>query len=358
MIRSAMRKIEWAPLNVPLRRRLETLSAFGWMSLFLFGELWLLLYYFYLLIFGGLLARTFCVLYGVFIYYDRHAGVDGRRGQGVKWFRNLFCWKLFQSYFPAKLHKTVDLPADRNYIFAAFPHGVLSTGCFLSFGTDTTGFHRQYPAIRSRVVTLDSHLLVPFFRELCYSFGVVSSSRQAITNLLTAPNDPKHPRNADGYTSNAVVIIVGGAAEALHSRPNNYQLVLKRRKGFCRIALQTGTAIVPVINFGELDLYEQQANPPGSRLRRFQEWVKASTGIAPALICGRGFFQYTFGLLPRRMPINTVIGSPVEVTKSEQPSEQEIEELHTRFCKTLEELFETNKTKYIENHENVKLVLE
>lgn len=45
-----MRKIEWAPLNVPLRRRLETLSACGWMCLFLFGELWMLLYYFYLLV--------------------------------------------------------------------------------------------------------------------------------------------------------------------------------------------------------------------------------------------------------------------------------------------------------------------
>lgn len=45
--------------------------------------------------------------------------------RSLKWFRNLYCWKLLQSYFPAKLHKTVDLPADRNYIFAAFPHGVL-----------------------------------------------------------------------------------------------------------------------------------------------------------------------------------------------------------------------------------------
>ncbi|XP_058457667.1 2-acylglycerol O-acyltransferase 2-A-like isoform X3 [Malaya genurostris] len=301
-----MRKIEWAPLNVPLRRRLETLSAFCIMTLFLFGELWLLLYYVYLLIFGGLLAKTFCVIYGIFIYYDREAGVNCGRGQGSKWFRNMYVVRLFQSYFPATLHKTVDLPADRNYIFAAFPHGVLSTGCFLSFATDTTGFRTKFPGIRSRVVTLDFHLLVPFFRELAFSWGAASCSQESITNLLQAPTDPKDPRNSDGSTSNAVVIIVGGAAESLNCRPNDYRLVLKKRKGFCRIALQTGSPIVPVINFGELDLFDQPANPPGSRLRRFQEWVKATTGIAPAALVGRGFFQYTFGVIPRRKPINTV----------------------------------------------------
>lgn len=353
-----MRKIEWAPLNVPLRRRLETLSAFGVMCLFLFGELWLLLYYVYLLVFGGIWAKTFCVIYGIFIYYDRKAGVNCGRGQGLKWFRNS-CWmRLFASYFPAKLHKTVDLPANRNYIFAAFPHGVLSTGCFLSFATDTTGFSTHYPGIRSRVVTLDFHLLVPFFRELIFSWGTASCSEQGITSLVQAPNDPADPRNSDGYTSNAAVIIVGGAAESLHCRPNNYRLVLKNRRGFCRIALKTGTPIVPVINFGELDIYDQADNPPGSRVRRFQELFKATTGIAPVAFVGRGFFQYSFGMIPRRKPINTVIGAPVEVTKIENPSKEDIESLHETFCAALEQLFETHKSKYVENYEDVKLVLE
>lgn len=33
-------------------------------------------------IFGGLLSKTFCLIYGAFIYYDRKAGVNGGRGQG------------------------------------------------------------------------------------------------------------------------------------------------------------------------------------------------------------------------------------------------------------------------------------
>ncbi|XP_058457665.1 2-acylglycerol O-acyltransferase 2-A-like isoform X1 [Malaya genurostris] len=353
-----MRKIEWAPLNVPLRRRLETLSAFCIMTLFLFGELWLLLYYVYLLIFGGLLAKTFCVIYGIFIYYDREAGVNCGRGQGSKWFRNMYVVRLFQSYFPATLHKTVDLPADRNYIFAAFPHGVLSFGCFANFGTDTTGFYKLYPGIRTRPCTLNFHFVIPFYREVLLSWGLASCASRSVLNMLTASNNPHHPTNRDGYTSNAVVLVVGGAAESLHTRPNNYRLVLKNRKGFCKIALKTGTSIVPVINFGELDLYDQPPNPVGSKLRNFQEWVKNRTGIAPAAFRGRGFFQYTYGIIPRRKPLNTVIGGPVETEKIENPTQADVDELHARFCTALEDLFEKYKVKFVENYKNVKLVLE
>lgn len=354
-----MRKIEWAPLNVPLRRRLETLSAFAWMSLFLFGELWMLLYYVYLLIFGGLYARTFCVVYGIFIYVDRKAGVSGGRGQGSKWFRNLIWWKLFQSYFPATLHKTVDLPADRNYIFAAFPHGVLSTATFINYATDTTGFYRLFPGIRSKACTLNFHFIIPFFRELCLGWGLASCASNSVKHMLTSSNNPHHPANQrDGNTSTAVVLVVGGAAESLHCRPNNYRLVLKSRKGFCKIALQTGASVVPVLNFGELDLFDQPPNPPGSGLRNFQEWIKNTTGIAPAAFRGRGFFQYTYGIIPRRRPIDAVVGRPIGMGKIENPTQEDVDKLHERFCKELTELFEEQKSKYVENYKNVKLVLE
>ena len=40
----------------------------------------------------------------------------------------------------------------------------------------------------------------------------------------------------------AVALAVGGAEESLLSRPHTLDLVLKKRQGFIRIALQTGTA--------------------------------------------------------------------------------------------------------------------
>lgn len=43
-------KIEWAPLSVPLHRRLETLSAGSWIFIMLFGEIICLFIYLWCLV--------------------------------------------------------------------------------------------------------------------------------------------------------------------------------------------------------------------------------------------------------------------------------------------------------------------
>ncbi len=64
--------------------------------------------------------------------------------------------------------------------------------------------------------------------------------------------------------------------------------------------------MVPAFSFGENELYSQADNPSGSMTRRFQETVKQLLGVSPALFYGRGVFNYSFGFLPHRKPINTV----------------------------------------------------
>ena len=66
--------------------------------------------------------------------------------------------------------------------------------------------------------------------------------------------------------------------------------------------------MVPVISFGETDLYDQVNNPEGSLVRKFQDKWQKITGIAPVLAIGRGMFQYTFGIVPHRKPV-TVVGN-------------------------------------------------
>lgn len=184
-------------------------------------------------------------------------------------------------------------------------------------------------------------------------WGVCSPSKNAITTLLSQSNDPKDPSNRDGHSSNAVIIAVGGAEEAFSAIPNKYRFVLKNRKGFVKIALKTGAPLVPAISFGENNIYELVYHPPGSLFRKFQDFVKRITGVAPVHINGRGLLQYNFGMIPRRHPITIVIGKPIEVTKTLNPSINEIDQLHAKFCQCLIDLFETNKSKYVEDFENV-----
>lgn len=75
----------------------------------------------------------------------------------------------------------------------------------------------------------------------CVMFtGVASVSARSLYKILTADNTKYHPSNRDGYTSNAAIIMIGGAQEALNCRPNNYAIILKKRKGFVKMAIRTG----------------------------------------------------------------------------------------------------------------------
>ena len=47
-----------------------------------------------------------------------------------------------------------------------------------------------------------------------------------------------------------ITIVVGGARESLDARPQSLRLVLKRRKGFVKLAIRTGADLVPVLAFG------------------------------------------------------------------------------------------------------------
>lgn len=59
--------------------------------------------------------------------------------------------------------------------------------------------------------------------------GLISAEERSLRHVLS---DPRGGRLA--------VLVVGGAREAQLSDPGDYHVVLKRRKGFVRLALQLG----------------------------------------------------------------------------------------------------------------------
>lgn len=130
-----------------------------------------------------------------------------------QWFRSLAIWKYYVEYFPVNLVKTVDIDANQNYLFAMFPHGVLSASAFANFNTNYSKWKTLFPGIRSKIMTLDFHFYVPLFREVVLAWGMGSCAAQSIRKLLGQSNDIKSEANRDGFTSNAVMIFVGGAQE-------------------------------------------------------------------------------------------------------------------------------------------------
>ena len=63
--------------------------------------------------------------------------------------------------------------------------------------------------------------------------GVVGSTSESLNQQLSM--EPAAP-----YTGRATVLIVGGAAEAMESKPGTYRILIKRRKGFVKLALKNG----------------------------------------------------------------------------------------------------------------------
>ncbi|KAF3419826.1 hypothetical protein E2986_14058 [Frieseomelitta varia] len=98
-----------------------------------------------------------CVNYQIF----------GNTAQFKQWFRTCAMNRYICSYFPIKLVKTTDLDPNKSYLFCNFPHGIVSTGVCVAFGTDAAGYSEIFPGIEIRVVILDRHFKTPMFREYC-----------------------------------------------------------------------------------------------------------------------------------------------------------------------------------------------
>uniref|UniRef100_A0A1I7ZL11 diacylglycerol O-acyltransferase n=1 Tax=Steinernema glaseri TaxID=37863 RepID=A0A1I7ZL11_9BILA len=214
----------FAPLHVPVHRRLETLAVLYHVVTCIFLPIYAVLVPLFLLI------TPLCVFvwaYAAWYYYDYSTPFRGARPK--KWYRNLSIWNRFCDYFPIKLVKTAELSPEHNYIVGSHPHGILSFGIFGTFCTEGAGFSQTFPGIQPFVATLNANFYAPFRKELMTCHGLISAAKESIMYNLTGEKK-----------GNAVAIVLGGAEEALDAASENYNLTLKKRKGFVKIALRTG----------------------------------------------------------------------------------------------------------------------
>ncbi|XP_055331232.1 2-acylglycerol O-acyltransferase 3-like, partial [Paramacrobiotus metropolitanus] len=247
------------------------------------------------------------------------------------WIRRLAFWKYYRDYFPVKLIKTTELDPRCRYIMGCHPHGIMGCGFWSALATEANGWGTLFPGIDLHLLGMKVIFQFPLYREYCMALGLCDVSRESIEYWM---------RKAPGT---AVGIVVGGAKEAREDDYQNVKLVLKNRKGFVKLAIQTGAHLVPVFSFGENDVYRLYHPDDGSWIDRFQRFVHAKTRLAPVVFFGRGFFNYTMGFLPKRRPITVIIGAPIPTVQNPQPTEEEIDHAHRRYLDDLRDLFDSHK---------------
>lgn len=324
---------KFAPINIPLSRRLQTFAAFFWMSSFLcmgIGSLLLLIYLFFY-------TQYWWISLAYLTWFLGDRTVCNRGGRRSNIFRKWILWKYFRDFFPIHLIKTAELDPSKNYIMGYHPHGVLCAGAFCNFATEATNFSKVFPGFTPHLLTLECHFKLPFYREYFMTSGAVSASKNSMNYLLS---------KAEG--GRALCLVVGGAPESLDCHPGLAILHLSKRKGFCKMALRNGASLVPMYSFGECEVYDQVANPHGSFFRKLQNSIQQFMGLAPVLFMGRGIFQYSFGIVPFRKPIYTVVGSPIDVPQVTNPTSEQIVDLHTRYVQAVVDLYNKYKGRYSE----------
>lgn len=301
----------------------------NWYGLTVSGQLWIWPLLLYLL----LHPLGVALLIGYLLYAW---GPGLRAAETESWgtpIRKWRIWKYMADYFSATVIATTPLDPRGNYIFCVHPHGCGVISTWINFATDATDFPRVFPGIVRYPVTLASNFKCPVLREYVLACGLRSASKTSIVKLL-----------ASG-PGRSIVLCPGGAAESLYCRPGHEDLVLKKRKGFVRMALKTGASLVPSYAFGETNTFDIATPHIGTLGWKVERFLLKMTGIAFPLFHGEGVFTQG-GLLPHPVPLVTVVGAPIEVPKvtreeglSDMQFDALVEKYHQQYLEALQELY-------------------
>ena len=142
--------------------------------------------------------------------------------------------------------------------------------------------------------------------------------------------------NKAGRVPRHLFILPGGIAEIFTSTPGKNIVIFKERKGLIKLAIETGTHLIPCYVFGASDFFHNFSTGEGylSKLGR-----KHRIGITM-------FFGH-FGLpIPFTPRVTMCFADPLPVEKWSQegdiPSEM-VDELHAKYIESLQNLFEKYK---------------
>ena len=282
----------------------------------------------------------------------------------------------FMRYFPMRCiledDTILDLQADTGLILGGLPHGLFPIGMLV---LSICGFALPFRALRG--ATASAILRLPIWRQVLRWNGGIDVSRESITTALAEK-------------SNVVVAMdgIGNAVQAQHSLSHGHRrlardslitarvsprltlpqsplrspvppshfraagmfaccpphsfkdqreaYLIRRRKGLCRIALETGSPLVPFVMFGNTKCVAPVADPFG-----VMEFLSRRLGVSLIWASGR------CGLpVPHRTPVTIVIGRPLAIPTTRPaadgsvPTEEQVSTMHAQLVSEMTRMYE------------------
>ncbi|KAJ3696558.1 hypothetical protein LUZ61_000263 [Rhynchospora tenuis] len=240
-----------------------------------------------------------------------------------------FIFRYAFNYFPITLHFE-DIKAfypEQAYVFGYEPHSVFALGTWAL--TDCAGL---MPLPKIKMLASSYLLCIPFQRQIWRWMGLSPVSKKNFYSQLAA-----------GYSC---IVVPGGMQEMLHMEHNSEVAFLKSRKGFVKIAMVTGSPLVPIFCFGQSYAFKWW-KPDSSIFLKIYRATKFPTI----------FYWGLFGTpIPFKVPLHIVVGTPIKIKQNAQPTIEEINEAHNKFVASMQELFEKNKSKFGYNELKLKVL--
>jgi hypothetical protein len=151
----------------------------------------------------------------------------------------------------------------------------------------------------------------------------------------------------------------GGIAEMFEGYPKpgthpDEEYAIARHKGFLKLAVKHGLPVIPVYCFGASKMLKRLQLPD------FFERISKILRISVVVLFGRGGLP-----IPFRQRLLYTVGEPIypryiqeggQLPTDSLEIQQQVNEMHTKFCDSLTNLFERHKESYGWGHKTLKLV--
>jgi 2-acylglycerol O-acyltransferase 2 len=231
----------------------------------------------------------------------------------------LYKYFSFKLIFPAHTLFQNSDGSRRPFILAGGPHGVFPLGDILGCLICPLGPINGLGA--------PAALNAPLWGKILRLMGLVSCEKKVVLEYM-----------AKGHT---VGVLPGGISEIFLNSEKREGVYLLKRKGFCKLSLQSGRPLVPCYTLGNTQILRCLT---GGFLRRLSSLLRVSVTI----FWGRWFLP-----IPFRVPILFLVGTPIEVTQCDEPTQEQIDELHGKFLAQMKDLFESHKALYGWGHKDL-----
>jgi len=168
-----------------------------------------------------------------------------------------------------------------------------------------------------------------------YGYFMLPFIKDIIPLLNAIPSDEFSIR--DTLQKESISITIGGIDEMSRVSPKDLQLIVQKRTGIFKIALELGIPLVPIITYGEQEIFPESDL---GILKCYNDFLYTHFRFRFPFPKLNSLLNWTrLSQMPLE-PIVTHTGKPVRTKKILNPSSKQIKKLRDLYIQRLQELFD------------------